>query len=280
VPRIRSVLPGQWTDDRFVSCTPLARLLAIALRNEADDNGVFEFNPIKIKMRLLPMDECDINDLLGQLVDTAHIMVHEQSGKNFGIIRNFSKFQKPKRPSVTFPIMMGDLPDGYEPTYGPDGKRLELSGEHGRDNGEHGRDNKPDCDPVVVDVGVEVVVGVDVGEEEEKALVDPAGSPGGEDEEIDITLPVKSGDPFCVTEEVVSKWAKHHPELKAEGVRSAFRSMGSWLEGSPSRRKTGQGMGRFVSSWLNRAKADSLKSPKKKDPTAGQEYDPNFNYLD
>ena len=31
--RIRSIFPNQWTDDGFVSCSPLARLLAIALRN-------------------------------------------------------------------------------------------------------------------------------------------------------------------------------------------------------------------------------------------------------
>jgi hypothetical protein len=51
VPRIRSLHPEQFTDDQFVSCSPLARLLALGVRNQSDDNGIFEWNPVKLKMR-------------------------------------------------------------------------------------------------------------------------------------------------------------------------------------------------------------------------------------
>ena len=56
MPRIRSVHPGQWTDENFVSCRPTARLLALGLRNEADDQGIFEWKPLTLKMRLFAAD--------------------------------------------------------------------------------------------------------------------------------------------------------------------------------------------------------------------------------
>ena len=54
--RIRSLHPGQWTDEAFVAVSPLARLLALGLRNEADDEGVFPWKPVTLRMRLLPAD--------------------------------------------------------------------------------------------------------------------------------------------------------------------------------------------------------------------------------
>ena len=101
--RIRSIYPEQWTDEDFVTCSPLARLLAIAIRNEADDNGVFEWKPIAIKMRLLPADDCDVSALLGELVSTNQVYRFEVNGKKFGAIRNFTTFQKPKTPKYKYP---------------------------------------------------------------------------------------------------------------------------------------------------------------------------------
>ncbi len=50
--RIRSIHPGQATDEDFVQCSPFARLLAIFVRNEADDHGVFKWKPVTLKMRI------------------------------------------------------------------------------------------------------------------------------------------------------------------------------------------------------------------------------------
>lgn len=111
--RIRSIHPEQWTDDRFVTCSPLARLLAIGIRNEADDNGVFEWNPIKLKMRILPADNCDVAQLLTELTATNQVLQFEASGKAYGLIRSFQKYQKPKKPTFYHPVPTEPLPNGY-----------------------------------------------------------------------------------------------------------------------------------------------------------------------
>jgi hypothetical protein len=103
VGRIRSIHPEQWTDEAFVSCSPLARLLSIALRNEADDQGVFEWKPRAIKMRVLPADNCDVNELLEELISSNQVIRFASEGRQFGFLRNFTRFQKPKKPQIRFP---------------------------------------------------------------------------------------------------------------------------------------------------------------------------------
>lgn len=39
--RIRSIHPGLWTDEAFVSLSPMARLFLMGLWNECDDMGSF-----------------------------------------------------------------------------------------------------------------------------------------------------------------------------------------------------------------------------------------------
>lgn len=101
--RIRSVHPGLWTDERFASVSPLARLLFIGIWNECDDQGSFEWSPIKLKMRLLPADNADATDLLEELRAAGTIMAYEVDGRKLGAVRNFAIFQRPKKPNSIYP---------------------------------------------------------------------------------------------------------------------------------------------------------------------------------
>ena len=101
--RIRSIHPGQWTDGDFVECSPLARLLCIALRNIADDRGIFRWKPKSIKMQCVPSDNCDIDALLGELLDNDQLECYEHEGKTYGIITDFSQWQRPKKPNAIYP---------------------------------------------------------------------------------------------------------------------------------------------------------------------------------
>ena len=113
--RIRSVHPEQWSDEQFVSCSPIARLLAISIRNETDDNGIFEWNLFRLKVRLLPADNCEIAALLAELLASNQIIRYEIEGKTYGLIRNFQRFQRPKEPSFKYPLPPTSisLPQGY-----------------------------------------------------------------------------------------------------------------------------------------------------------------------
>jgi hypothetical protein len=97
--RIRSVHPGLFTDEAFVSLSSSARLLLIGVWVEADDNGIFEWKPITLKMRLFPVDNVDLSALLGELESVDCVKKFEYEGRQFGAVRNFGKYQSPKHPS-------------------------------------------------------------------------------------------------------------------------------------------------------------------------------------
>lgn len=101
--RIRSVHPGLWTDERFASVSPLARLLFIGIWNECDDMGSFEWSPLKLKMRLLPADNADAGELLEELASAGCIIRYEIDGRQLGAVRNFALFQRPKKPNSLYP---------------------------------------------------------------------------------------------------------------------------------------------------------------------------------
>lgn len=101
--RIRSVHPGFFKDERLVACSFAARLLFIGLGVEADDKGTFEWKPVQIKMNVFPGDNVEIADLLEELLAADAIRQYEMGGRQYGAIRNFRKFQKPKTPNDTHP---------------------------------------------------------------------------------------------------------------------------------------------------------------------------------
>ncbi|MES2602117.1 MAG: hypothetical protein V4602_15045, partial [Pseudomonadota bacterium] len=96
--RIRSIHPALFTDEAFASLSMPARVLLLGIWTEADDQGVFEWKPVTLKMRLMPVDNVDVATILSELVEANVVARFEQDGKTFGAVRNFCKYQRPKTP--------------------------------------------------------------------------------------------------------------------------------------------------------------------------------------
>ena len=131
--RIRSVHPGLFTDESFVSLSIPARVLYIGIWTEADDHGVFEWKPIQFKMRLLPADALDVGALMEEMAACNSVTKFISDGKSYGLVRNFCRFQRPKKPKYTF-FMPPELrtyaglkPDGSLPVLHQSGTGSEKS---------------------------------------------------------------------------------------------------------------------------------------------------------
>ena len=114
--RIRSIHPDQWTDEQFVSCGPEARLLALGIRTFADDNGILPHSPMRWKMQVFPADpitKAQIEGLVDELVESGQVMLYEADGKPYAAIRNFTKFQSPRKPSYVYPVPQWWGTNGY-----------------------------------------------------------------------------------------------------------------------------------------------------------------------
>ncbi len=106
--RIRSIHPGIWTDEAFMGLSPHGRLLLMGIWTEAWDDGVFEWKPLTLKARIFPADNIDVADLLMDLVQAGVIARLDSVAKQPGVIRNFQKYQRPKKPNSS-----GMLPDEW-----------------------------------------------------------------------------------------------------------------------------------------------------------------------
>ncbi len=104
--RIRSIHPSLFTDEAFMTLTieqPLAPVLLMGLWTEADDEGVFEWKPLTLKARVLPAVACDVEPILRALVENRFVMQFVVDGKTYGAIRNFMRYQRPKKPNSIHP---------------------------------------------------------------------------------------------------------------------------------------------------------------------------------
>lgn len=131
MPRIRSLHPGFFTDEKIVTVSAFARLLFLGVLTECDDNGVFEWKPVTLKMRLFPVDSVEIGGLLGELVAIDAIARTTIDGRDCGIVRNFCKFQRPKKPHMRFPF-----PNQFRTYVGIDGHASEPASPSDDDSSE------------------------------------------------------------------------------------------------------------------------------------------------
>src|SRR5262245_60251457 len=102
--RIRSMHPGLFTDEAYVSVSMAARVLLPGIWTESDDHGVFEWKPVTLKMKLMPADAVDVAALLDELAAAKIVHKFIFEGKEYGAVRNFTKYQRPKKPAFKYPL--------------------------------------------------------------------------------------------------------------------------------------------------------------------------------
>jgi hypothetical protein len=81
-----------------------AQILLIGLWTEADDQGVFEWKPVTLRARLRPTKDGCVENVLAELVQARCICGFEHGGRQFGAIRNFCRYQRPRKPSNRFVV--------------------------------------------------------------------------------------------------------------------------------------------------------------------------------
>lgn len=106
MPRIRSIKPEFFLNDDLAALPPLTRLLFIGLWTEADREGRMEYRPKRLKVALLPYDECDIEVMVEALAKAGFVTRYEVSDDSFLQVNKFAKHQSPhykELPSVLPP---------------------------------------------------------------------------------------------------------------------------------------------------------------------------------
>lgn len=111
--RIRSVHPGLFTDEAYMSLSMAGKAALPGIWTECDDQGVFEWKPLVLKARIFPVDPVDMGQLLAELTSAGIVHPYEIDGRSYGVVRNFRKWQRPEKPKNRYP-----LPDALRPYAG------------------------------------------------------------------------------------------------------------------------------------------------------------------
>ncbi|MFW5970500.1 MAG: hypothetical protein ACOCQT_00225, partial [Desulfovermiculus sp.] len=93
--RARNIKPGFFENEHLADCDPLARILFAGLWCMADRAGRLEDRPKKIKVKILPYDECSVEDLLNQLEQYGFITRYIVNNQRYIQIDNFGRHQNP-----------------------------------------------------------------------------------------------------------------------------------------------------------------------------------------
>ena len=100
MPRIRTVKPEFWTDSKVVALSPYARLLFIGAWNFADDYGCLPADAMQLRLRVLPADQVDAEQLVSELLEAGVLEeLTSADGEIFWHITNWNRHQRVSKPS-------------------------------------------------------------------------------------------------------------------------------------------------------------------------------------
>ena len=95
--RARNIKPSFFTNDELSELEPLARILFIGMWTIADFKGCFEYKPKRLKVQILPYDDCNIEQLVSALDKSGFISIYSAQGQRYIKVINFSKHQNPHK---------------------------------------------------------------------------------------------------------------------------------------------------------------------------------------
>ena len=101
--RKRIISPEFWLNGEINKISDKAKLLYIGLWTIADDYGVLENDPPKIKAQVFPYkSQLKIEKYLKELIDIKKIVAYKVEDKSYFWIKNFLKYQWLSHPSKQF----------------------------------------------------------------------------------------------------------------------------------------------------------------------------------
>jgi hypothetical protein len=277
--RIRTIKPEFWTDKKVAQWPAFTRLLFIGLWSAADDHGRGSAELVRLAAELFPYDLsrdsretlASVSEGLAVLSEASRITLYEVNGECYYQVENWTKHQrvdKPGKSRIPAPLSKFATPSRDSRETVATLSRLDL-GSRIRDLGPRKKDL------LASEINLEGNLSLASGAElKSSAAAEPACRTGGDakqeprsgssvDEPKTPEPPKSLATPpvmvfpcrgaqsaWALSTEQVARWSEQYPGMDIAGeCRKAL----AWLEASPTKQKTSQGMQRFLVNWLNRS---------------------------
>jgi len=152
MPRIRTVKPEFWTNEKLSRLPEVSHMTAAALLNYADDEGYFNANPGLIKAAIFPLRDPSrsVPVVLHDLSSVGYLQLGTGSdGRCYGHIINFDAHQKinKKTNSKIKPLQIEWSDSGSAPGLFPEPSLTEGNREQGKEQGRESTPRAPRAAP-------------------------------------------------------------------------------------------------------------------------------------
>lgn len=217
--RIRTIKPEFPHSESMGRVSRESRLCFVLLWTIADDSGRLRGNSRMLASLLYPYDDDAKNKIdswLGQLSKEGCIVRYEVEGTSYIQIENWSSHQKIDKPSPS------KIPpfDESSRTFANPREASATDQDQGMDQGREGN-------------GVEGIISVE-----------PQS-----DSQLVISLKLIDKTDFNVTQDMLRDWQETFP---AVDVMQELREMRNWCNVNAQKRKTRNGIAKFISTWLGK----------------------------
>lgn len=109
--RARNIKPSFFSNDLLGELEPVDRLFFIGLWTVADYKGCVEFRPKKLRVQILPYDNCDVEEIANNLEGSGFVRLYSVGGKDYLKIINFEKHQNPHKNERDKGSEIPDIPE-------------------------------------------------------------------------------------------------------------------------------------------------------------------------
>lgn len=250
--RARNIKPSFFQNEELGDLSPITRLAFIGMWTIADYKGCIEFRPKRLKVQLMPYDNCDFEEIANDLDKAGLIAIYSVAGQRYIKIIKFEQHQNPHKNERE---AGSDIPD-YDPAASTGEAFSDIQNNLDK-NGTAPADSlflKPSS--LIPDSGLP------------KACAEPQS----DSTPPIIGMPITGGTEFQILQSHVDEWVTAYP---AVDVIRQLAAMRQWCLANPTRRKTVRGVLSFCNTWLSKeqdkphpAARGSPGKPEKFDPTA------------
>lgn len=237
--RRRMIDPNIWESEDFAALSTFAKLLFIGMFSTADDEGRGRAKPVYLRSLLFPYDEsirvADIEKALSEIGSKISVTFYTNNGNKYYQLDHWKKWQKVEKPSDSI------LPD---PENQDSISVLSFSTTNRRLIGDESATNRGTVPPKRKEKNIK-----EDNIKEKEVLLSGAEDNFAPDQQPVISLVLNDKSEFDVFQNQIAEWEELYP---AVDVLQELRKMKGWLDANPSKRKTKNGIMRFINNWLSK----------------------------
>lgn len=227
--RARNIKPSFFQNEELGELSPITRLAFIGMWTIADYKGCIEFRPKRLKVQLMPYDNCDFEEIANDLDKSGLIAIYSVGVQKYIKILKFEQHQNPHKNERD---AGSDIPD-FDPEANTGGASSVIQINPDK-NGTAPADslflNPSSLNP-------------------DSGLLNGSAEPQSDSTPAVIAMPVTGGKEFSILQSHVDGWTSAYP---AVDVIRQLAAMRQWCLANPTKRKTMRGVLAFCNTWLTK----------------------------